>query len=95
MAGKADLVDTIVSDAALSRKDAAAALDSVIGAITGVLKKGGRVALPGFGSFSVADRKPRAGVNPRTRERIRIAGSRVARFRAGKELKELLNRKKK
>ncbi len=95
MAGKTDLVDAIVSAAAVSRKEAAAALDSVIGAITAVLKKGGRIALPGLGSFSVADRKPRAGVNPRTKERIRIAGSRVARFRAGKELKELLNRKRK
>lgn len=95
MAGKADIVEAIANDAGLSRRDATAALDSVVNAITGLLKKGERVALPGLGIFNVAERKARTGVNPRTKAPIRIAAAKVARFRAGKDLKELLNRKRK
>ncbi|MGA7990819.1 MAG: HU family DNA-binding protein [Thermoanaerobaculia bacterium] len=95
MAGKADIVDAIANDAGLSRRDATAALDAVVNAITGILKKGQRVALPGLGVFHVAERKARAGVNPRTKAAIRIGAARVARFRAGKDLKELLNRRRK
>jgi DNA-binding protein HU-beta len=95
MAGKADIVEAIVSDAGLSRRDATAAFDSVVNAITGILKKGERVALPGLGTFHVAERKARTGVNPRTKAAIRIGAAKVARFRPGKDLKELLNRKRK
>ncbi len=95
MAGKADIVAAVANDTGLSRKDATAALDSVVNAIAGILRKGERVALPGLGVFHVADRKARAGVNPRTKAAIRIGAARVARFRAGKDLKELLNRKRK
>jgi nucleoid DNA-binding protein len=94
MAGKADIVDAIVNDTGLTRKDAAAALDSVVNAITGNLKKGERVAIPGLGVFHVADRKARAGINPRTKATIRIAAAKVARFRAGKDLKDLLNKRR-
>ena len=95
MAGKADIVEAIANDTGLTRKDAASALDSVVNAITGILKKGDRVALPGLGIFHVAERKARAGVNPRTKAAIRIGAAKVVRFRAGKDLKELLNRKRK
>jgi DNA-binding protein HU-beta len=95
MAGKADIVHAIANDAGLSRRDATAALDSVVNAITGLLKKGERVALPGLGTFHVAERRARAGVNPRTKAPIRIGAAKVARFRAGKDLKDLLNRKRK
>ncbi len=95
MAGKADIVAAVANDTGLARKDAIAALDSVVNAIAGILRKGERVALPGLGVFHVADRKARAGVNPRTKAAIRIGAARVARFRAGKDLKELLNRKRK
>ena len=60
MAGKADIVDAIANDTGLTRKDATAALDSVVNAIAGNLKKGQRVAIPGLGVFHVADRKARA-----------------------------------
>ena len=86
MAGKADIVEAMANDTGLTRKDAAAALDSVVNAIAGKLKKGERVALPGLGTFHVADRKARAGINPRTK---------VARFHAGKDLKDLLNKRRK
>jgi len=95
MAGKADIVEAIANDTGLPRKDAAAALDSVVNAIAGLLKKGQRVALPGLGTFHVAERKARTGVNPRTKAVIRIAAAKVARFRPGKDLKELLNKRKK
>jgi len=95
MAGKAELVEAIAGDAGLSKKDATAALDAMINTITGSLKKGERVAIPGLGIFSVADRKARTGINPQTKAKIKIAASKAAKFRAGKELKDLLNRKRK
>jgi DNA-binding protein HU-beta len=95
MAGKAELVDAIANDAGLSKKDSTAALDAMINTITGSLKKGERVAIPGLGIFSVADRKARMGINPQTKAKIKIAASKAAKFRAGKELKDLLNRKRK
>jgi DNA-binding protein HU-beta len=94
MAGKADIVDAIVNDTGLTRKDATAALDSVVNAITGNLKKGKRVAVPGLGVLHVADRKARQGINPRTKATIHIAAAKVARFRAGKDLKDLLNKRR-
>lgn len=95
MAGKAELVDAIAGDAGLSKKDATAALDAMINTISGSLKKGERVAIPGLGIFSVADRKARMGINPQTKAKIKIAASKAAKFRAGKELKDLLNKKRK
>lgn len=94
MAGKAEIVDAIANDAGLSKKDATAALEAVINTIAGSLKKGERVAIPGLGIFSVADRKARTGINPQTKAKIKIAASKAAKFKAGKELKELLNKKK-
>ena len=95
MAGKAEIVDAIANDAGLSKKDATAALDAIINTISGSLKKGERVAIPGLGIFSVADRKARTGINPQTKAKIKIAASKAAKFRAGKELKDLLNKKRK
>ena len=94
MAGKADIVDAISADAGLSKKDATAALDAIINTICGNLKKGGRVAIPGLGIFSVSDRKARTGINPQTKAKIKIAASKAAKFKAGKDLKELLNKKR-
>ena len=95
MAGKAEIVEAIANEAGLSKKDATAALESVINTISGHLKKGDRVAIPGLGIFSVADRKARTGINPQTKAKIKIAASKAAKFKAGKELKELLNKKRK
>ena len=74
--------------AGLSKKDATASLDAMINTITGALKKGERMAIPGLGIFSVADRKARTGINPQTKAKIKIAASKAAKFRAGKALKE-------
>lgn len=70
-----------------SKKAAAEAVDAVLDGVSGVLAAGGEVNFTGFGKFSVAERGPRQGVNPRTGERITIAGGRVPKFSAGAQLK--------
>jgi len=95
MAGKAEIVDAIASDAGMTKASATQALDAVVNFVQQALKNGERVGVPGLGIFSVADRKARTGINPQTKEPIRIAASKAVRFRPGKDLRELLNKKKK
>lgn len=95
MAGKAEIVEAISGDTELSKKDATAAFEAFINCIAGSLKKGERVAVPGLGIFSVTERKARTGINPQTKAKIKIAASKVAKFKAGKDLKTLLNKKRK
>ena len=83
---KAELVDAMAASAGLSKADAKRALDAFIGATTGSLKKGDRVALVGFGSFSVSTRAARKGRNPQTGKEINIAAKKVVKFKAGAEL---------
>lgn len=87
---KAELIDKISSGARLSKADAAKALDSTLSSIKGALKKGQKVALVGFGTFSVVKRKSRKGRNPRTGEVISIPAAKIPKFRAGKTLKEAI-----
>ncbi len=88
---KAELIDAIADGAELSKADAKKALDSMIGATTGALKKGDRVSLVGFGSFSVSKRKARTGRNPQTGKEIQIAAKNVVKFKAGAELSDSVN----
>jgi DNA-binding protein HU-beta len=83
---KAELIDAIASHAELSKVDAKKALDAFIDATTGALKKGDRVALVGFGSFSISARAARKGRNPQTGKEIKIAAKKVVKFKAGTEL---------
>jgi len=83
---KAEFVDRIAGDFD-SKKAAADAVDTVLEGIESALARGEDINFTGFGKFSVADRAPRQGVNPRTRERITIAGGRVPKFSAGAGLK--------
>lgn len=83
---KAELIDAMASKANLTKADAKRALDSFIGATTGALKKGERVALVGFGSFSITKRAARKGRNPQTGKEINIAAKKVVKFKAGNEL---------
>jgi DNA-binding protein HU-beta len=83
---KAELVAKMADDAAISKTQANAALDSVIEAVTKTLKGGGKVTLVGFGTFSVSKRSARTGRNPKTGETIKIKAKKVAKFKAGKEL---------
>jgi len=83
---KAELIDAIAKEAKLSKVDSGKALDSTINAISKALKKGDRVALIGFGSFSVAKRAARTGRNPQTGKAIKIAAKKVAKFKVGAAL---------
>jgi DNA-binding protein HU-beta len=91
---KADLVDRIAAGTDISKAQAAIAIDTAMQSITGALKKGDRVALIGFGTFSVAQRKARNGRNPQTGATIKIAARRVAKFTPGAELRKAVNRAK-
>lgn len=83
---KAELIDAIAGDANLTKADAKKALDAYIKSTTGALKKGDRVALVGFGSFSVAKRNARTGRNPQTGKPITIKAKNVVKFKAGSDL---------
>ena len=83
---KAQLIDAIASEAGLTKADAKKALDAFIKTTTGAMKAGDRVALVGFGSFSVAERTARTGRNPQTGKEIKIPAKKVVKFKAGSEL---------
>ena len=83
---KAQLIDAIAAQAGLTKAGAKKALNATVGAITGALKKGDRVALVGFGSFSVSKRSARTGRNPQTGKEIKIPAKNVVKFKAGAEL---------
>ncbi|MFN2394906.1 MAG: HU family DNA-binding protein [Bacteroidales bacterium] len=87
---KAELIDAMASHAGLTKADAKKALDAFIGATTGALKKGDRVALVGFGSFSVSKRESRKGRNPQTGKEITIPAKKVVKFKAGAELADVV-----
>jgi len=86
---KAELIEVVMNTAGIEvKKQAGEAVDAVFSAITKTLAKGEEVAITGFGTFKVAKRAARMGVNPRTGEKIQIAASIRPKFRAGKVLKE-------
>jgi DNA-binding protein HU-beta len=91
---KADLVDKIAGACEVSKAQATTAIDTAVESITSALRKGDRVALIGFGTFSVSQRKARNGRNPQTGATIKIAARRVAKFTAGAELKKAVNKTK-
>ena len=83
---KAALIDSMASGAGLSKADAKKALDAFIDSTTGALKSGDRVALVGFGYFSVSTRSARKGRNPQTGKEISIPAKKVVKFKAGADL---------
>lgn len=83
---KAELIEAMASESGLTKADAKKALDAFIKSTTGALKGGDRVALVGFGSFSVATRSARKGRNPQTGAEIDIAAKKVIKFKPGNEL---------
>ena len=89
--GKAELVLFVAEKAGLSKADATRALDAVLEGITEGLKNEGKVALVGFGTFSAKERAARTGINPLTKESIKIPAKTVASFKAGSKLKDALN----
>lgn len=83
---KTDLTSAIAAKAGLTKVDAKKALDATIAAITEALKAGDKVALIGFGTFAVAKRDARPGINPLTKKAITIPAKKQAKFKAGAEL---------
>ncbi len=83
---KAELIAHIADDAGVTKTQANAALDSFVSTVTKALKKGDKVTLVGFGTFSVSKRAARNGRNPQTGAVIKIKAKKVAKFKAGKEL---------
>lgn len=82
---KTDLVNAIAA-AGFTKADSKKALDATLNAIAGALKNNDKVALLGFGTFALAERPAREGVNPRTKEKLQIPAHKVVKFKAGSEL---------
>jgi nucleoid DNA-binding protein len=85
---KGDLVEKVAQDCNISKASAEQALNSVLGSITNAVAAGDKVALIGFGTFSVSERAAREGRNPKNGEIIQIPAGKVVRFKAGKKLAE-------
>lgn len=83
---KADLIDAMAEDAGITKAAAKKGLESLLGNIQKSLKKGTRVSLVGFGSWSVSKRAAREGRNPQTGKAIKIPAKKVVKFKAGAEL---------
>ncbi|OGG51281.1 MAG: DNA-binding protein HU [Candidatus Handelsmanbacteria bacterium RIFCSPLOWO2_12_FULL_64_10] len=90
MANKSDLVDALAERTNLSKKDAEQILDTVIDVVTQTLKKGDKLTISGFGTFSVSARAARTGRNPQTGAAIQISASKNPRFKPGKVLKDAI-----
>jgi len=90
---KTDLVEKIAASTGITKTSAGAAIDVLVSSVTAALKKGDRVTLVGFGTFSVLQRKARNGRNPQTGGVLKIAARRVAKFTPGVELKKHVNKK--
>jgi DNA-binding protein HU-beta len=88
---KADLVNAMAEKAGLSKTDAEKALKAFSDAVTDALKAGEKVALVGFGTFSVSSRAARTGKNPQTGAKIDIPAAKTPKFKAGKALKDAVN----
>ena len=92
---KAEVVSRIAEDADITKKAATVALDAVVTAIHGSLKKkDGKIRITDLGTFSVAKRKARTGVNPQTGKKIKIPATKVVRFSASKALRESAKKSK-
>ena len=88
---KNELVAAVAQSTYNSKADVAKAVDVLFDAISGSLRNGDTVKVPGFGNFSITDRSARLGRNPRTGEPVQIAASKNPKFKAGKALKEAVN----
>ena len=89
---KTEFIDKIAAGAGLSKADAKKALDATVVAIKDALVAGDKVALIGFGTFSVNERPAREGINPATKQKIQIAAKKVAKFKAGADVEDALNK---
>lgn len=90
---KAELITKIAEESKLTKKAAETALDAFVSSVEDALKAGEKVQLVGFGTFEVRQRAARKGRNPQTKAEIKIPASKAPVFKAGKALKELVNKK--
>ena len=88
---KTELVEKSAAGAGISKVDAKKALEAAVVAVKDALVAGDKVALVGFGTFSVSERPAREGINPATKAKIKIAAKKIAKFKAGAEFAEALN----
>jgi len=86
---KTELINAIAEKSGLSKTDSKKALDAFIDSVSEELKKGGKIALVGFGTYSVSEKSARKGINPRTKAVIDIPAKKVVKFKAGAELADL------
>ena len=89
---KTELIDKIAAGAGLTKADAKKALEATTAAIKEALVAGDKVQLIGFGTFSVNERPAREGINPATKQKIKIAAKKLAKFKAGAELADAVNK---
>ena len=90
---KTELVAAIADQAGITKKDAEKAVNAFTDVVTKALKKGEKVQLVGFGTFEVSKRAARTGRNPQTGKEMKIAASKAPKFKAGKALKDMVNKK--
>ena len=89
---KSELIEKIAATAELSKADAKKALDATVNAIKDALVAGDKIQLVGFGTFAVSERPAREGINPATKQKIKIAAKKVAKFKAGAELSDAVKK---
>lgn len=87
---KTEFINAVAEKSGLSKVDAKKAVEAFVETVSSELKEGGKVALLGFGSFSVAEKSARKGVNPKTKQPIEIPASKSVKFKAGAELTEII-----
>ncbi|AVM57741.1 DNA-binding protein [Bacteroides heparinolyticus] len=83
---KAELISAMAAESGLSKVDSKKALDAFVASVSKAMKAGDKVSLVGFGTFSVAERAARTGINPSTKQTIKIPAKKVVKFKAGTEL---------
>ena len=91
---KTELIAAVAEKAGMSKKDSEKAVNAVFETITAALTEGDKVQLVGFGTFEVSKRSAREGRNPKTGETMKIAACKAPKFKAGKALKDVVNKKK-
>ena len=87
---KTEFINAVAEKSGLSQVDAKKAVEAFVETVSSELKEGGKVALLGFGSFSVAEKSARKGVNPKTKQPIEIPARKSVKFKAGAELTEII-----
>ena len=88
---KSEFISAVAEKSGLSKVDAKKAVEAFVDTVSNELKEGGKVALLGFGSFSVSEKAARKGVNPKTKETIEIAARKAVKFKAGERANQIRN----